>query len=195
MEKMDLITALELGDEGRLEYFEDMANLIELEDYLDSEDVIELLQESDMETFAEICENYFEEMLEAVPGDAIDVFTLLNNIKMSLMGLAGCADDATTMSHLADELTRFRNWFSMESRVFCEDSAKGMEEELTMRDALIASRLEKIEGDKYTYDFSEVLEYPIDEYIMTFADIIKNAEDDLALEMDDEGEANDGIES
>ena len=36
--------------------------------------------------------------------------------------------------------------------------------------------LEKLDGDKYEYDFSACLDYPLDEYIMSFGDIISAAE-------------------
>ena len=39
------------------------------------------------------------------------------------------------------------------------------------------ARLEKIDGDKYEYDFSACLDYHLDEYIMSFGDVIA-AEDE-----------------
>ena len=39
------------------------------------------------------------------------------------------------------------------------------------------SRLEKIDGDRYSYDFSQCIDYPLDEYIMSFADVAAAAEE------------------
>ena len=49
---------------------------------------------------------------------------------------------------------------------------------LMVRDALAMARLEKLEGDKYSYDFSAAAAYPLDEYSMSFADMIAQSTDD-----------------
>ena len=42
-----------------------------------------------------------------------------------------------------------------------------------VRDSLTTARLEKLEGSEYTYDFSKALEYQLEEYIMTYADLVE----------------------
>ena len=42
---------------------------------------------------------------------------------------------------------------------------------MPVRDALALSRLEKLEGDEYRYDFTDALEYELEEYIMTYGDL------------------------
>ena len=41
-----------------------------------------------------------------------------------------------------------------------------------MRDALVCARLEALEGTKYQYDFSECSDYELDEYIVSFGDML-----------------------
>lgn len=38
----------------------------------------------------------------------------------------------------------------------------------TVRDAITASRVEKLSGEKYRYDFENALDYQLDSYIMPF---------------------------
>ena len=48
---------------------------------------------------------------------------------------------------------------------------------LAIRDALVNARLEKLGTEEYAYDFSEALDYELEEFIMTYADLA-GAEDD-----------------
>ena len=59
------------------------------------------------------------------------------------------------------------------------------EQEFTLRDALVNARIEKLDGDKFQYDFSECENYVLDEYIVSFGDMIAANE---AEEMADTGE-------
>ena len=43
-----------------------------------------------------------------------------------------------------------------------------------LRDAITASRLEKLGGEQYRYDFESPLDYPTDSYTMSFADLVAN---------------------
>ena len=40
-----------------------------------------------------------------------------------------------------------------------------------LRDALVLARAEKLMGGDYDYDFSLCLDYPLEEYIMSFGDL------------------------
>jgi len=42
----------------------------------------------------------------------------------------------------------------------------------------VLSRLEKMEEDEFQYDFEDCLKYEIDEYIMSFADLAIEEEED-----------------
>ena len=81
-------------------------------------------------------------------------------------------DDETTQTKLADEMERFRRWYSIESRAFLTNLGTADEEEMTLRDALVCARLEALEGTKYQYDFSECSDYELDEYIVSFGDML-----------------------
>ena len=52
----------------------------------------------------------------------------------------------------------------------------GQERIENLRDALILSRLEKLDGDKFCYDFDSCQDYELNDYIMSFADVIAAAE-------------------
>ena len=48
---------------------------------------------------------------------------------------------------------------------------------LAIRDALVNARLEKLGTEEYAYAFSEGLDYELEEFIMTYADLA-GAEDE-----------------
>lgn len=194
MDKTELYNLLEIEDGSEFEYFEDFAALIECEASIESDVIYSLLKEVSLETFSELCASYFEEILEAVPNDSIEVYTLLENVQRSIRGLALHGDGESSLLQLADEVNRFRIWYCIESKVICRNFASDLEEEMPVSEALVTSRLEKISGDKYSFDFTNSLDYPMEEYIMSFADIMKAEDDESQQNDDDDDEDDDGTD-
>ena len=180
MDLNELMEMLEIDEPSEFEYFENLADLIESDETIPEETLFQLFSQTDPKVVSELIHNYFEDMLEAMPESSTEMFTLLENIKRSLIGLLQTSDDESLMLHFVEELYRFKTWYCSESEVTCKSLSDGEEKVLPLRDALVLSRLEKMEEDEYQYDFEECLKYEIDEYIMSFAD--------LAVEEDDEDE-------
>ncbi len=187
MDKETLYKMLDIEEPGDFQYFENLAELLECDEYIEYEDLYSLLKDVDKETLAQLIHDYFEELSDFVPQDASELFLLLDKIKLSLIGMTKNSEEENVLAGLAEELDRFRIWYSLDSSVMCtpigaETESTGKtstsEEEHSLRDALAYSRLEKLDGDKYEYDFSRCIDYPIDEYIMSFGDIISAAESD-----------------
>lgn len=180
MERDELFELLDIESGADFQYFENFADLVECEEEIESDAIYDLLEEADLKTFAEICESFFYETLESVPGDQIDLYNLIENIKRALIGLAEAArgEEENTLLQLADELNRFRNWYSVEKFAECKDLSNNRVSYLAIRDALVNARLEKLGTEEYAYDFSEALEYELEEFIMTYADLASAEEDE-----------------
>ncbi len=176
MDKERLYEILDIENGSQFEYFENLADLLECEENIDNDILYELVKEINKETFAELCKNYFDEVIDTIPSDAIDIFTLLNNIKLSFIGMAKNCEDYSTLVHLADEIYRFRQWYNMGISVECQNISTGEIKALCVRDALILSRLEKLGEEEYSYNFNHALDYQIEEYIMSFADMVVEEE-------------------
>lgn len=144
---------------------------MESDESIPEETLFQLFSQTDPKVVAELIHNYFDDILEAMPESSTEMFTLLENIKRSLIGLLQTSDDESLMLHFVEELYRFKTWYCAESEVTCKSLSDGEEKVLPLRDALVLSRLEKMEEDEYQYDFEECLKYEIDEYIMSFADL------------------------
>ena len=174
----ELLEYLDLEDGSDFEYFEAMADLIESEKYIDQEAVYSLFQQADKTMIEELLNDYFEDVLDGLPDDSGEIFSLLHQIKMSLTGMvAGANDDEDDLRRFVDEFCRFRNWYSHESEVrLVPESGEPLYH--TVRDAITASRVEKLGGEKYRYDFENALDYQLDSYIMPFSDLASSGDDD-----------------
>ena len=178
MDLNELMEMLEIDEPSEFEYFENLADLIESDETIPEETLYQLFSQTDFKTVADLIRNYFDDMLEAMPESSSDMITLLENIKRSLIGLLQTSDDESLLRHFVEELFRFKTWYCVESEVGCKSLSSGEEKILSLRDALVLSRLEKMEEDEYQYDFEECLKYELDEYVMSFADLAIDDEDD-----------------
>ena len=180
MDRDQLFAMLDIESGADFQYFENFADLVECEEEIESDVIYDMLEDVDLKTFTEICESFFYDTLESVPGDQIDVYNLLENIKRALIGLAEAArkDEDNALLQLADELNKFRIWYSVELHAECKDVMTQKVSYMPVRDALANARMEKLNGDEYAYDFTEALQYELEEFIMTYADLVDEGNDE-----------------
>ncbi len=175
----DLLEMLDLEDGSQFEYFENMSDLVESEEEIDADVMYQLFKEVDMETMADLLNTYFDEILEGVPDDSAEVYTLIDSVKMSMIGMAKNIGDETDIVRFAEQFAAFRNWYSIDSQVYVYEVGNyGEEKCVNMRDALTLSRCESLGGEKYEYTFDEALNFEMDEYTMSFADLVHEEEQD-----------------
>ena len=174
----ELLEYLDLEEAGQFVYFEAMADLLECEDYIDPEAVCQLIEGADRKMVAELLDDYFEDILEGLPENAGEIFSLLHQIKLCLTGMVANIEEEGDLRRFADELYRVHNWYAHESEVELtpEDGSGPLFH--NVRDAITAARVEKLGGEKYRYDFESALNYEMDSYTMSFADLLAAGETD-----------------
>lgn len=178
----ELMTMLDIEEPEEFSYFENMADFFENEEEPEREAVYKLMKKVDKNVLAELITGYLDDVCENLPENEPDLFTLLTNIKLSLSGISRQSlRDENKIVVLTDELLRFRQWYSGEKNVHCLGTETGTRETVTVAEAIALARLEKIGEEGYTYDFADVLDYHLDEYIMSFSEIF----DDDAYDNDD----------
>ncbi len=165
MDLTALLALLELNAPGDFEYFEDLAGILEAEEDIPVSTLMSFFEETDPDTVAELVKNYFEDILESMPDDSTDMYLLLENIARSLRGLLLMPEGAD-IPVFAEEISRFRIWYNQDPLVECEGVDSGERQRLPLKEALVLSRLEKLDGEEQRYDFTACLDYPLDEYIM-----------------------------
>lgn len=170
-----LLEYLELEDASEFEFFENLADLTEADMEIAPEAIFKLFDGADKETLGKLFETYFEDLLKSVPEEEAELYTRLDSVKMALMGMCRNLEEENDLVLLADEFCRFRNWYSIESVVWVQtledDAVK--EAEMPLRDALSLVRMERLGGETYEYDFEGALEFEIDQYTMSFADLLQ----------------------
>lgn len=174
----ELLEYLDLEDAGEFEYFEAMADLLEAEKEIEAEAMYQLFDGADKEMTAQLLEDYFEDILEGLPENAGEIFSLLHQIKLSLVGMVTNLEEEGDLRKFTDEFYRFKNWYAEESEVELIPDAGGAPEYHNLRDAIASARMEKLGGEQYRYDFEAALDYPLDSYVMSFADLIAASDEE-----------------
>lgn len=177
MDFYELLEYLDLEDASQFEYFEAMADLIESEEYIEQEAMYQLFDGADKTMIEELLQDYFEDILEGLPDNSGEIFSLLHQIKLSLLGMISHIEEESDLRRFTDEFYKFSSWYSHESEVELQPEAGGAPLYNNLRDAITCARLEKLGGDKYKYDFEAALDYQLDSYTMSFADLME-AEND-----------------
>ena len=185
-----LIEYLDIENGADLQYFEVMADMIESDEYIEQEALYQLFEEAQGDMIAELLDNFFEDMSGGLPEDSGEIVSLLEQIKMSLVGMIMNAEDESDLRKFTDEFHRFRNWYSEESEVELLPENGGAALYHCLRDAITASRMERLGGDKYRYNFENALDYPLDSYTISFADLVASEDEyndgTIVFDKDDE---------
>jgi len=160
----ELLDLLEIDSSDEFGYFEHFAALIECDEQIPYDLFYRILADVDSDTLVDLTDSYFEDALQGMPDDAIEVYTLLGTIRQALIGLAKNSVSREERVAYTDELYQFRNWYIFDSVVHLRRLSDNAKRDVTVSEALSLYRLEKLNEDQYRYDFSDCLDYEIDEY-------------------------------
>lgn len=165
----EILELLEIDSTDQFEYFEHFAELIECTEEISYEAFYSLLKDIDPALLSELLNEYFEEIIQGIPDDATDFHVLMMTILQQLSGFA--AEEINTESRrlFIEELFRFRNWYTFDSQVPCTHRLDQRVDTLPAAEALSLYRMEKLGEASCSFDFSQALNYPIEEYSISFA--------------------------
>jgi hypothetical protein len=161
----ETLELLEIDSPRELEYFEHFAELIECEEDISFDAFQIIFNHTDTNILTGLIDCYFEDVLKGIPDEAADFYILVSTIWQCLKGLA-TKDPGKDRYAFAEELFRFRNWYTFDSEVHCKKDKDGCAYELPILEALTLNRLEQLGEDSYSYDFARCMDYPMDEYAM-----------------------------
>jgi hypothetical protein len=160
----ELLELLEIESPDEFGYFEHFAALVECDEEIPYDLFYRMFADVDSDALIDLTDNYFEEILQNIPEDAIDIYTLLGTIRQALVGLAKNSSTREERVAFTDELFKFRNWYIFDSIVHLKRFSDNVKKDVTVSEAFSLYRLEKLNEDQYRYDFSDSLDYEIDEY-------------------------------
>ena len=147
MTKEELYDLLEIDTPADMEYFEQMADLLETEEEISPELFRDVLSQIQAENAGEFAENYVGELINALPEgvSAEDLAEALDAMQQRLMLLAEDLDEALAREDFITELYKLRNWLHDEEGVLVDGEA------LTMLQAFTEMRAEKLGAVSHEY--------------------------------------------
>jgi hypothetical protein len=155
MDKPILYRKLDIETPEEFKFYENLASLLEEDDFIEENLIRDLISEIDTTYLAEHMESYFEDFLKNLPDDENELYITVDNIARHISGLI--ADDMSRedIAALASAIAKFRKWYVHDLNVF--DKIKG--EELSVRDARFNILAAGFLGEDCDYDFRTAYEF------------------------------------
>ena len=160
MDKTELYRKLDIDTIDEFRYYENLAALMEEDDYIESNLIRDLLREVDKKVFAEHLDSFYEQFLEHIPDNESELYITVDTIGRAMSGMIAEDMSSDDISVLADEIERFRKWYVHDLNV--RDRISG--EDISVRDARYNIIAAGFLGDKCDYDFHNALGYTVDGY-------------------------------
>lgn len=176
----EALELLEIDSPDEFEYFEHLAELLECAEDISYDAFFTVLTEVDQGTLSDLLDSYFEDLMKGIPDDATDFFTLMTAVHQALIGLCMSGEFKEQRRYFVDELFRFRNWYVFDSVVHCHAPSDGTSCDVPAVEALALYRMEKLGEKKYEYDFSDSMDYMLDEYSIPIHAVYDGMDDEKA---------------
>ena len=157
MTKTELMDMLNMDELYDFEYFEQLADLLECDEEVPFELFFEMLSEASAETMKELIGNYMEELLDNIPDYSSDLFTIAETIQQRLLLLTETLEEEETKRIFAEELYKFRQWYTNPQGATANDKPCSILEAITLH------RAENLGEQKMKYSFENSLDYEMDE--------------------------------
>lgn len=168
MDKTTFYNILNIDSPDEFQYFENLASLLEEDNYIEANLVKDLLKDVDMELVAESTENYFEEFLKAIPDNETSLYITVEAIQRAFVDMMTEEMNADDISLLADEIVRFRKWYVQDTLAY--DNIK--KEEVSVRDARYDIQAAKLLGEKTDIDWRNAYDYEVNGAGVRISEII-----------------------
>ena len=168
MDKTTFYNILNIDSPDEFQYFENLAALLEEDNYIEANLVKDLLKDVDMELVAESTENYFEEFLKAIPDNETSLYITVEAIQRAFVDMMTEEMNADDISLLADEIVRFRKWYVQDTLAY--DNIK--KEEVSVRDARYDIQAAKLLGEKTDIDWRNAYDYEVNGAGVRISEII-----------------------
>lgn len=107
----ELYEALDMETPADLGYFEQLADLMEMEEFIEENAFADVLSAVEPETAGDFAENFIKELTDSLPeSGGEDVAEALSTMQQRLMLLAEDLDKAQARADYTVELYKLRNW-------------------------------------------------------------------------------------
>ena len=168
MDKVRFYKVLDIESPQEFQYYENLAALLEEDEFIEENLIKDLIKDIDGEMLAEHFDSYFEEFLRHIPDSETDMYMIVDSIKRVFDGLIADDMDQSDVSALAGEISSFRKWYIHDLNAV--DRSSG--ESVSVRDARYGTAAAKLLGDEADYDYRQALDYDIKGFNVRLSDMI-----------------------
>ena len=180
MDKVRLYKVLDIDSPDEFQYYENLAALLEEDEYIEDNLIKDLLRSVDKERLAEHFDSYFEDFLRHLPDSETDLYVMIESIGRAFNGLIFSDMSDAEIDALTSEVSKFRKWYVHDSNAF--DRINGSE--TSVRDARYEIAAAKLLGDRADFDFRKALDYDLEGFSVRIADMIGNTDGDNTADND-----------
>ncbi len=188
MKSEELLRIFDIEELEEFKDFEQFAILMEDVENIDEDVFYEVLDGVEPLVIADMMESYFEDIKQGVPDESMEIYGAIMTASSSFQNRVKQAETHSDKMTFVDELYRFRQWYTEEGMVHCKDLAIGEETDISVCEALMHHRVEKLSEGKFEYDFSPCDEFVTEEYLVD--EYIDEDEEDV---YDEEDEYTEGL--
>lgn len=168
MDKVRFYNVLDIDSADEFKYYENLAALLEEDEFIEENLIKDLLKSVDMEMLAEQVGSYFDGFLDHLPDNETDLYIMVESIGRAFEGLIFEDMNDEDIADLASEIAKFRKWYVHDLNAFNKLSG----EESNVRDARYDIAAAKLLGEDVDYDFRLALDYDLDGFNVRVADMI-----------------------
>ncbi|MBQ6456821.1 MAG: hypothetical protein IJJ31_06890 [Mogibacterium sp.] len=168
MDKTALYLKLDIESPEEFKFYENLAALLEEDDYIEENLIRDLIKDIDKEVLAEHLDSFFEQFLANLPDNETELYITVDSIGRAMSGMISPDMSAEDIHALSSEIARFRKWYVHDLNVFDKLNAA----EISLRDARYNILAAGFLGEPYDYDFRTALDYDLDGYDVRISDII-----------------------
>ncbi|MDD2301111.1 MAG: hypothetical protein PHG30_00980 [Eubacteriales bacterium] len=152
----ELISDLDMDGLSPVEYFEQIAALLEHDKPIPYDLFFSILSQTPTDELGEWLALYFDELFDNIPDAGQELFALLESIRQQLALLWRSPHSAEARLRLIEELHRFKHWYTKPDAVGADGTSCSVLEALTLY------RARSLGEPEHTFRFDACLEYPLD---------------------------------
>ncbi len=168
MDKVRFYHILDIESADEFKYYENLAALLEEDEYIEDNLITDLLRGTDMELLSEMMGSYFDAFLDHLPDNETDLYIMVESIGRVFEGLIYEDMGDAGISELAAEIAKFRKWYVHDLNAFNRLTG----EESNIRDARYDIAAARLLGEEADYDFRLALDYDMDGFDVRVSDLL-----------------------
>ena len=111
MDKIRFYRVLDIDSADEFQYFENLAALLEEDEYIEKNLIKDLIRNVDREKLAEHMNSYFDGFLDHLPDSETDLYVMVESMGRVFDGLIMEDMSESDIDALASEISKFRKWY------------------------------------------------------------------------------------